>query len=150
MLLAGAANPLHWSCSGSVFVLNSAKAAWRLALRAVAYQAIATLAIAAACVPLGSPAVLAALAGGGAMTLGSLVAAWGALGGGVAGAGKVLARLLLGLAAKWLVVLAGLYLAMAVWQLPALPALGAAAIAAAAWLVSTRFVTNRSTTRANA
>ena len=48
-------------------MLNSAAAGWRLALRVVAYQAIATLATATACLMLGPPAALAALAGGGSM-----------------------------------------------------------------------------------
>ena len=69
------------------------------------------------------------------MTLGSLLAAWGAFGGGVAGAGVALGRLLLGTAAKWIVVIVGLYLAIAVWQLPALPVLAGAALAAAAFLI---------------
>ena len=46
-------------------MLNSAAAGWRLALRVVAYQAIATLATATACLMLGPPTALAALAGGG-------------------------------------------------------------------------------------
>jgi F0F1-type ATP synthase assembly protein I len=129
-------------------VLNSAAAGWRLALRVVACQAIATLATAAVCLMLGWSAALAALAGGGMMTLGSLLAGWGAFGGGVAGAGSALGRLLLGTAAKWLVVGVGLYLAMAVWRLPAMPVLAGAAMAAAAFIVSMKFVVaNRSTTR---
>jgi len=120
-------------------VLNSAAAGRRLALRVVAFQAIAALATALACLFTGPRAALAALAGGGAMTLGSLAAAWGAFGGGVAGAGTVLGRLLLATAAKWLVVACGLYLAMAVWRLPALPVLAGAAMAAAAFLVSMKF-----------
>jgi hypothetical protein len=137
-------NPSVWSCSGIIRVLNSAKAGWRLALRAVAFQAAATLATAAACMTIGPRAALAALA------VGSLVAAWGAFGGGVSGGGVALARLLLGTAAKWLVVMAGLYLAIAVWRLPAVPVLAGAAMAAAAFLVSMRFVARRSTTRTNA
>ena len=84
------------------------------------------------------------------MALGSLLAAWGAFGGGVAGAGMALGRLLLGTAVKWLVVIVGLYLAMAVWKLPAVPVLAGAAMAAAAFVVSMRFVAQRSTTRTNA
>ena len=71
-------------------------------------------------------------------------------GGGVAGAGVALGRLLLGTAVKWLVVIVGLYLAMAVWKLPAVPVLAGAAMAAAAFVVSMRFVAQRSTTRTNA
>ena len=124
-------------------VLNSAAAGRRLALRVVAMQAVATLLTAGACLTIGPRAALAALAGGAAMTLGSLAAAWGAFGGGVAGAGVALGRLLLGTAVKWLVVATGLYLAMAVWRLPAVPALAGAAMAAAAFM----FVAKRSTTR---
>ena len=130
-------------------MLNSATAGWRLALRVVASQAIATLAAAAACSTNGPRAALAALVGGGAMTLGSLVAAWGAFGGGVAGAGAALGRLLLGTALKWVFVIVGLYLAMAVWKLPAVPALAGTAVAALAFVVSTRFVA-RHGTRKNA
>ena len=119
-------------------MLNSAAAGRRLALRVVAMQAVATLLTAGACLTIGPRAALAALAGGAAMTLGSLAAAWG-----VAGAGVALGRLLLGTAVKWLVVATGLYLAMAVWRLPAVPALAGAAMAAAAFM----FVAKRSTTR---
>lgn len=127
-------------------MLNSAAAGRRLTLRVLANQAVATLLTAVACLMIGPRAALAALAGGGAMTLGSLVAAWGAFGGGVAGAGAALGRLLLGTAAKWVVVAMGLYLAMAVWRLPAEPALAGAAMAAAAFMLAVQ----RSTTRTNA
>ena len=135
--------PMSGCSSGSVRVLNSAAEGWRQALRVVAFQAVATLLAAAACLVLGPRAALAALVGGGAMALGSLLAAWGAFGGGVARAGTALGRLLLGTALKWLVVAGGLYLAMAVWRLPAVPALAGAAMAAAAFM----FVAKRSTTR---
>ncbi|TLX23123.1 hypothetical protein E5S66_03620 [Thermomonas fusca] len=142
--------PIPADLAGNVRVLNSVNAGWRLALRVVVFQIIATLATAAACYISGPRAALAALAGGGAMALGSLLAAWGAFGGGVAGAGVALGRLLLGTAVKWLVVIVGLYLAMAVWKLPAVPVLAGAAMAAAAFVVSMKFVAQRSTTRTNA
>ena len=135
---------------GNIRVLNSVAAGWRMALRVVAFQAVTVLATSVACLMLGPDTALAVLAGGGALVLGSLLAAWGAFGGGVAGAGVALGRLLLGMAVKWAVVLAGLYLAMAVWTLPAVPVLAGAALAAAAFVVSMRFVTQRSTTRTNA
>ena len=72
------------------------------------------------------------------MTLGSALAAWGAFSGGVVGAGAAFGRLLLGLAAKWIVVIAGLLLAIAVWKLPAPPVLAGAAMAAAALLFTAR------------
>ena len=131
-------------------MLNSAAEGWRQALRVVAFQAVATLLAAAACLVLGPRAASAALVGGGAMVLGSLLAAWGAFGGGVAGAGTALGRLLLGTALKWMVVAGGLYLAMAVWRLPAVPALAGAALAAAAFVVSMKFAAARpSKTRAS-
>jgi F0F1-type ATP synthase assembly protein I len=122
-------------------VLNSAAAGRRLARRAVALQAAVTLAVALAGLLFGTPAALAALAGGAAMTLGSLLAAWGAFAGGVSGAGMALGRLLLGTAVKWLAVAGGMYLAIAVWQLPALPVLAGAASAAAAFLLSVKLAT---------
>ncbi len=72
------------------------------------------------------------------MTLGSGLAAWGAFSGGVVGAEAAFGRLLLGLAAKWVVVIAGLLLAIAVWKLPALPVLAGAALAAAALLFTAK------------
>ena len=132
-------------------MLNSANAGRQLALRVVAFQAIATLATMLACLMTGPRDALAALAGGGVMTLGSLLAAWGAFGGGIAGAGVALGRLLLGTAIKWGVVAAGLYLAMAVWRLPAVPVLAGAAMAAAGFVVSMKFVAaNRGKTRTSA
>ena len=119
-------------------MLNSAAAGPRLARRAAAFQGAATLATALACLLSGRDAALGALAGGAAMTLGSLVAAWGTFAGGVAGAGVALGRLLLGTAAKWILVVVGLYLAIAVWQLPAVPVLAGAAMAAAAFLLSAK------------
>lgn len=132
-------------------MLNSAGAGWQQALRVVAIQAVTTLATAAAFYFSGAREALAALAGGGTMTLATLVAAWGAFGGGVAGAGVALGRLLLGVAMKWLIVIVGLFLVMGVWKLPAVPALAGAALVAAAFVASTRFVAKqRSTTRTNA
>lgn len=128
-------------------MLNSAGAGWQQALRVVVIQVAVTLATAASFYFSGTRSALAALAGGGTMALATFVAAWGAFGGGVAGAGMALGRLLLGVAMKWLIVIAGMFLAMAVWKLPAVPVLAGAALAAAAFVVSTRFVTKRSTTR---
>jgi F0F1-type ATP synthase assembly protein I len=119
-------------------VLNSAAAGRRLARRAVALQAAATLATALACLLSSREAALGALAGGAAMTLGSALAAWGAFPGGVAGAGMALGRLLLGMAAKWVVVVVGLFLAIAVWHLPALPVLAGTAVASLALLFGVR------------
>jgi hypothetical protein len=56
----------------------------------------------------------------------------------VANAGTALGRLLLGMAAKWVVVIVGLWLAIAVWHLPAMAVLAGAALAAAGLLVATK------------
>ncbi|UHQ20721.1 hypothetical protein LVB87_06150 [Lysobacter sp. KIS68-7] len=119
-------------------MLNTVAAGRRLAQRTAALQGVLTLATALACLLSGRDAALGALAGGGAMTLGGLVAAWSAFGGGVAGAGMALGRLLLGLAAKWVILIVGLFLAIGVWHLPALAVLAGAAIAAAGMLVATK------------
>ena len=120
-------------------MLNTVAAGRRLAQRTAATQALVTLATALVCLMSGREAALGALVGGGAMTLGGLVAAWSAFGGGVQGAGMALGRLLLGLAAKWLVVIVGIFLAIAVWHLPPVAVLGGAAMAAVAMLVATKF-----------
>ena len=119
-------------------MLNTVAAGRRLAQRTAATQALVTLATALACLMSGREAALGALVGGGALTLGGLVAALGAFGGGVEGAGMALGRLLLGIAAKWVVVVVGLFLAIAVWHLPAMAVLGGAAMAAVAMLVATK------------
>ena len=119
----------------------------RLALRMVVFQAAATVLTALACLTLEPRAALAALVGGGGMTLGAALVAWITFGNGVIGAGEALGRLLLGMALKWLVVIAALYLAMAVWRLPALPALAGAAVAVVANLFASKLGV---TTRTNA
>jgi ATP synthase protein I len=122
-------------------VLNTVAAGRRLAQRSAALQAAVTLATALAFLLSGVDAALGALAGGAAMTLGGLLAALKGFSGGVTTAGRALWRLMAGLALKWIVVVGVLYLAIAVWRLPALPVLAGAALAAVAlmagmnWLV---------------
>ena len=119
-------------------MLNSVAAGRRLAQRTAAVQAAATLATALVCLLSGREAALGALVGGAAMTLGGLMAGWSAFGGGVQGAGMALGRLLLGLAAKWVVVIVGVFLAIGVWHLPAMAVLAGAAVAAAGLLVAAK------------
>lgn len=119
-------------------VLNSPVAGRELAKRSLGLQLAATLATALAWLLSGPQAALSALAGGLGLTLGTLAAAWGAFGGGVRGGGERLARLLLGIAGKWIIVALALFLAMAVWKLPAVPALVGAAMAAMALLLAGR------------
>lgn len=115
-------------------MLNPVVAGRRLARRAVGFQAIATAATALVCLLFGNNFAVGALAGGGAMTLGSALAAWRALGGGVVGAGVALGRLLGATALKWMLVVVGLYLALHVWRLPPGAVFAGATIAALAWL----------------
>lgn len=68
-----------------------------------------------------SPAAAAAAGlGGGLMALGTAVAGWRGFSRAAPAAGDALWRLVSGLLAKWLVVLVGLLLGLAVWRLPPL------------------------------
>ena len=113
-------------------MLNTVAAGRRLAQRQAALQAAVTLATALAFLLSGVEAALGALVGGAVMALGSLLAAWKGFSGGVATAGVVLWRLLVGLALKWCVIVGGLYLAIGVWRLPAVPVLAGVIVAAVA------------------
>ena len=94
------------------------------ALRAIGFQAVVAVLLAAAFLAQGPGAALAAATGGAALVLGHLVVALVALGGGIVPARSAFARLLLGIAGKWLVVVAILAVALGAWRLPPLPMLG--------------------------
>ena len=113
---------------------NSVAAGRRLAQRAIAWQAIVTALVALAFLAKGLPWLLAALVGGGAVTLAAWVSAAVALGGGVSPAGVAFARLLVGMAVKWLLVLIAIVIALGLFRLPGLP-LMAGVIAATLALV---------------
>ena len=116
-------------------MLNSVAAGRRLARRTVGFQAIATVATALVCLVMwGAAASFGALAGGVAVVLGSALAAWRAMGGGVTGSGAALLRLIGATALKWMVVVMGLYLALAVWRLPPGPVFAGVVVAVLAWL----------------
>lgn len=95
----------------------------RLASRAIAWQAGATALASLAFLPFDARDALAAAAGGGAVVAAATVSMLIALGGGIRPAGFAIARLLLGMAAKWATVAIVLVLGLAVWRLPALPLL---------------------------
>ena len=101
-------------------MLNSVAAGRRQAYRVLVAQAIATGLVALVFLVQGHRAALGALLGGSAVVLGSALMAWRALGGGVTGAGATLLRLVGGLALKWLAIIATLWLALAILQLPPL------------------------------
>lgn len=101
-------------------MLNSIAAGRRAALRAVGWQALATVLVALAYLAAGWSQALAAGLGGGALALGNALAALLALGR-VVRAPAALARLLLGTLVKWGVVIAALVVALERLRLPAFP-----------------------------
>lgn len=124
-------------------MLNSVPAGRRLARRAVVFQAVATLLASLVCLAFGREAALGAFVGGAAITVGSLIAGVFTFAGGVSGAGAIFARLLLGTAAKWMLAVAAMYVAIAVFGWPAIAVLIGMASAAAAPLASAGAVLGR-------
>ena len=104
----------------------------RLASRAIAWQAGATMLAALAFLAHGAPSALAAAVGGGAVVAGAVVAAWLSYRGGVQPATVVLVRWFAGVVARWVVALLVLVLGLGVWRLPALPLLAGVVLALAA------------------
>ena len=109
----------------------------RVALRAVAIQAIVALLVAAGMLlSAGLEQGLAAAAGGIAMLAGNALAAMVALGGGIQPASAAFARLMLGTLGKWVVVMAVLAVALGVFGLPALSTLVGLAAGMLAYLLA--------------
>jgi len=119
-------------------VLNSVAAGRRQARSLVVAQAAGALAAALVFLVQGPEAALGALMGGGSVAVGSALMAWRAFRGGVSGAGPALTRLAGGLALKWLVVVAALYLALARLELPPLPVIAGLCAALVASLLAFR------------
>lgn len=117
-------------------MLNPLAAGTRLVRRTAIFQVVAVAALSLALLAKGQGWALAALAGGGAVAAGCALYGVLALGGGIAPAAGALARLVLGMAAKWLVVVAGLFLAIAVAKLPPLAVLGGAVVALVAQVLA--------------
>lgn len=117
-------------------MLNPLAAGTRLVRRAIAFQAVAVAALSLALLAKGSAWSLAALAGGVAIAAGGALYGVLALGGGIAPAGGALARLVLGLLAKWFVVIATLFIAIAVAKLPPLAVIGGAVVALVAQVLA--------------
>lgn len=115
---------------------NSLVAGRRTARRIVLAQALSVVLVAGGCLLLGPRAALSAAVGGGAVVLGSALMAWRSLGGGVQGGIVALGRLLGGLALKWLVIVAALYIALARLGLPPMPLLAGAGAALAGFVVA--------------
>ena len=102
---------------------NSIAAGRRLAVRVVLAQLGVTSLIAAGFLLAGWRHGLAALCGGGVVALGTALLALRLFGPGPAGAGTVLARLVVGSVLKWGVIALGLYLALVKAALPGFPVL---------------------------
>ena len=117
-------------------MLNSVAAGRRQAGRAIAWQVGATLLVALACHWQGPHWSVAALVGGGAVVLAGWFSARIALGGGVDAALPALARLVAGVLAKWLVLVAALGLGAIALGLPPLPMLAAAVTVLAAQVLA--------------
>jgi len=124
-------------------VLNTVQAGRRLARRAVVSQAVATLLASLVCLTFGPEAALGAFVGGAAIAIGSAIAGGFTFAGGVSGAGAIFARLLLGTAAKWMLAIVAMYVAIAVFDWPAIAVLVGMASAAAAPLLSANAVRGR-------
>ncbi|HET7268414.1 MAG TPA: hypothetical protein VFJ15_09915 [Oleiagrimonas sp.] len=118
-------------------MLNSLAAGRHLAARLLAAQFVAALIIGALFLMQGRFAALAAAAGAALVAVGTALMASRALARGRPGV--VMLRVLMGAVLKWLVVLGGLYLVLAVWHLPALPAIIGVVVALAMNLVALKF-----------
>lgn len=117
-------------------MLNSVAAGRRQAGRAIAWQVAATLLVALACLWQGLAWSAAALMGGGAVVLAGWLSARIALGGGVDTAVPALTRLVAGIVAKWLLLVAVLALGVVALGLPPLPMLAAAVVVLLAQVVA--------------
>ncbi|WP_181360131.1 ATP synthase subunit I [Stenotrophomonas panacihumi] len=110
-------------------MLNSVDSGRRLMLRAALYPLLAVVVAAAGFYLLsGLKQALAVLLTGLATVAGGWLAARTALGGGVQAAGAAMARLILAMVFKWVLVIAALVLGFGLWRLPPLGLLAGIAI----------------------
>ena len=117
-------------------VLTSVAAGRRLAQRAIAWQAVAIAVTALAFLAKGATWSLAAVLGGAAIAVGGWVSSLFALGGGVNPSASALARLLAGVALKWVVVVGVLLLGVGTAGLPPVPMLAGVIVALVAQLIA--------------
>ena len=106
------------------------------AARAVAVEVAACGVVALGFLALDWRHALAAAIGGAAMAAGNALSAALAFGGGIQRAPVAFGRLLLGVMAKWMVVLTIFALALAVWRLPPLPLLVGLAVSTLGYLLA--------------
>lgn len=115
-------------------MLTSVAVARRLAQRAIVWQAVAVAVTALAFLAKGGNWALAAALGGGAIAVGGWLSGVVALGGGVNPSVGALARLLVGVVLKWVVVVAVLVLGVGMGRLPPVPMLAGVIVALCAQL----------------
>ena len=104
--------------------------------RSITWQVVAVAVLALALLAKGPAWALAAVAGGAAVTAGGALYGVLALGGGIAPATGALARMVLGLLAKWVVVVAVLFFAIAVVRLPPFAVIGGVIVALVAQVLA--------------
>ncbi len=119
-------------------MLNSVAAGRRLALRIVLIQLLVAVSIALLFLPQGLGSALAAGMGGGAVVVGSLVLALRSFGRAPMSANAALLRMLVGMALKWVLFLAVLYLALVRFALPPFPLLLSAIVTTLSFLFAAR------------
>jgi ATP synthase protein I len=119
-------------------VLNSVATGRRLAFRIVLIQLLVAALIALLFLSQGTRSALAAGMGGIAVVLGSLVLALRSFGRATVSANAALLRMLVGMALKWVVFLAVLYLALVRFALPPLPLLASAVVTTLSFLFAAR------------
>ena len=118
---------------------NSLSSGRRLAARVVSVQVLVTAVATLAWLGAGRREALAAGYGGALVAIATAVFAWRYFGGDVAGAGQVAVRFIVATAFKWLLLVGGLYLALARFELPPLPLLSAFAAGLLAYLIALKF-----------
>ncbi|MEN1929738.1 hypothetical protein WCE41_13925 [Luteimonas sp. MJ246] len=117
-------------------MLNPLAAGSRLVRRTITWQVVAVAALALALLAKGSAWSLGAVAGGAAIAAGGALYGVLALGGGIAPATGALARMVLGLLAKWVVVIAVLVVAIGLVRLPPLAVIGGVIVALVAQVLA--------------
>lgn len=119
-------------------MLNSVTIGRRLAFRIVLFQLLVAFVIALVFLPQGVRSALAAGMGGVAVVLGSLVLALRSFPRAPMLANAALLRMLVGMALKWIVFLAVLYLALVRFALPPLPLLVGVIVTTLSFLFAAR------------
>lgn len=111
----------------------------RLAARVVSVQVLVAALAALAWLVAGRREALAAACGGALVAVATAVFAWRYFAGGVAGGAQVATRFIVATALKWLLLVGGLYLALARFELPPLPLLSAFSAGLLAYLIALKF-----------